>query len=311
MASLWAMLSAPDATSAYQWLTRLARGLGADDPRGMDARRADLLADLLTGGLTIVPDQSGPIEQDEPNRESADGGGCARTAARRRAPARRTRIPGGRCSARSPRESRWCMSSCRSARSPAPTTSPASSSATARSRPTSPVRSRRTPCGGAWSPTRSRAPCSITAAPSTTRLRRWPTSSGLATSTAASPPAAAGPSTPSSTTPCASPTARRASRTCGAAAPTTTRSSTEPAGRSPCTTMVASPGPATGHTYTSWPHDYRPDPPRTARPPTGPDVRPDRPRPAKGPPSTSSPWDDIGLARSAVADGTGDDPPPF
>ena len=76
MASLWALLSAQDATSAYQWLTRLARGLGADDPRGMDARRADLLADLLTGGLTIVPDQSGPIEQDEPNREPADGGGC-------------------------------------------------------------------------------------------------------------------------------------------------------------------------------------------------------------------------------------------
>ena len=49
MASLWALLSAPAAASAYQWLTRLARGLGADDPRGMDARRADLLVELLTG----------------------------------------------------------------------------------------------------------------------------------------------------------------------------------------------------------------------------------------------------------------------
>ena len=55
MASLWALLPAPDAYSAYQWLTRLARGLGSHDPRGMDARRADLLHDLLTGRLTITP----------------------------------------------------------------------------------------------------------------------------------------------------------------------------------------------------------------------------------------------------------------
>ncbi len=56
MASLWALLSAPDAYSAYEWLTRLARGLGAADSRGMDARRADLLRDLLTGRLTVAPD---------------------------------------------------------------------------------------------------------------------------------------------------------------------------------------------------------------------------------------------------------------
>jgi hypothetical protein len=49
MATLWALLSAPDATAAYQRLCQLARALGADDPRGMDARRADLLVDLLTG----------------------------------------------------------------------------------------------------------------------------------------------------------------------------------------------------------------------------------------------------------------------
>jgi hypothetical protein len=49
MATLWALLSAPDATAAYQRLCELARSLGADDPRGMDARRADLLAELLTG----------------------------------------------------------------------------------------------------------------------------------------------------------------------------------------------------------------------------------------------------------------------
>ncbi len=63
MASLWALLAAPDATSAYQWLTRLARGLGAEDPRGMDARRADLLVALLTGHLTITPtDPTDPTE---------------------------------------------------------------------------------------------------------------------------------------------------------------------------------------------------------------------------------------------------------
>ncbi|MGH4015481.1 MAG: DUF222 domain-containing protein [Pseudonocardiaceae bacterium] len=49
MASLWALLSAPDATAAYHRLGQLARALGADDPRGMDARRADLLVELLTG----------------------------------------------------------------------------------------------------------------------------------------------------------------------------------------------------------------------------------------------------------------------
>jgi len=51
MASLWALLPAPDAIAAWEWLTRLARGLGADDPRTMDERRADLLADVLSGRL--------------------------------------------------------------------------------------------------------------------------------------------------------------------------------------------------------------------------------------------------------------------
>jgi hypothetical protein len=49
MAGLWALLSAPDATAVHRRLGDLARDLGADDPRGMDARRADLLVDLLTG----------------------------------------------------------------------------------------------------------------------------------------------------------------------------------------------------------------------------------------------------------------------
>ena len=54
MASLWALLPATDAVSAFEWLSRLARGLGADDPRSMDARRADLLTALLTGRLTVA-----------------------------------------------------------------------------------------------------------------------------------------------------------------------------------------------------------------------------------------------------------------
>ncbi|WP_433558594.1 DUF222 domain-containing protein [Pseudonocardia xinjiangensis] len=64
MASLWALLSAPDARSAYQWLSRLARGIGTDDPRGMDARRADLLVDLLTGRLTYAPPTTGTTDTD-------------------------------------------------------------------------------------------------------------------------------------------------------------------------------------------------------------------------------------------------------
>ena len=51
MASLWALLPAPDAVAAFEWLTRLARGCGADDPRTMDERRADLAAALLSGRL--------------------------------------------------------------------------------------------------------------------------------------------------------------------------------------------------------------------------------------------------------------------
>jgi hypothetical protein len=62
MASLWALLSAPDATAVYQRLCDLARRLGGEDPRGMEARRADLLVELLTGrrcaaiGFCVDPD---------------------------------------------------------------------------------------------------------------------------------------------------------------------------------------------------------------------------------------------------------------
>ncbi len=54
MASLWELLSAADAQSVHHTLTGLARGLGTEDPRGMDARRADLLVALLRGELSIT-----------------------------------------------------------------------------------------------------------------------------------------------------------------------------------------------------------------------------------------------------------------
>jgi hypothetical protein len=57
MASLWALMSAPDAQASYQWLTRLALGCGKDDPRSMDARRSDIAAGLLSGRITnAAPD---------------------------------------------------------------------------------------------------------------------------------------------------------------------------------------------------------------------------------------------------------------
>jgi Domain of unknown function (DUF222) len=73
MASLWALLTAPDARSAYEWLTRLARGIGADDPRGMDARRADLLVALLTGQLTCAGSDD-PDSTEGTGSDSADSG---------------------------------------------------------------------------------------------------------------------------------------------------------------------------------------------------------------------------------------------
>jgi hypothetical protein len=67
MATLWALLSAPDATAAYQHLGDLARGLGADDPRGMDARRADLLVYLLTGRDLPAPTPADPPRPGTPS----------------------------------------------------------------------------------------------------------------------------------------------------------------------------------------------------------------------------------------------------
>ncbi len=71
MASLWALLSAPDALSCYGWLTALARGLPAADPRSIDARRADLLVALLTGNLLLRPTpDTDPADTDPPATDS-------------------------------------------------------------------------------------------------------------------------------------------------------------------------------------------------------------------------------------------------
>jgi Domain of unknown function (DUF222) len=74
MASLWALLSAPDALTCYGWLTALARGLPREDLRSMDARRADLLVALLTGSLRLRPDdeQTAAAADDRPAAAAAD-----------------------------------------------------------------------------------------------------------------------------------------------------------------------------------------------------------------------------------------------
>jgi hypothetical protein len=74
MASLWALLSAPDALNCYGWLTALARGLPTCDPRSIDARRADLLVQLLTGNLQLRPDTSGSTTSGSTTSGSDTGG---------------------------------------------------------------------------------------------------------------------------------------------------------------------------------------------------------------------------------------------
>jgi hypothetical protein len=72
MATVWARMTAPDAAASFEWLTRLARGMGADDERTLDQRRADLLAAALTGKLVIRdveaedPEYSTPVTPGKP-----------------------------------------------------------------------------------------------------------------------------------------------------------------------------------------------------------------------------------------------------
>src|SRR5205823_140608 len=82
MASLWALMSAPDAQASFQWLTRLALGCGKDDPRGMDARRSDLAAALLSGRLTnAAPDPDTDVDAAiVPATATVPGGGTEKNA---------------------------------------------------------------------------------------------------------------------------------------------------------------------------------------------------------------------------------------
>jgi hypothetical protein len=73
MGTLWAMLTAPDAVGAFTWLTRLARGLGSDDPRSMDVRRADILAALLNGRLVTNADTADTADTADGDEPAADG----------------------------------------------------------------------------------------------------------------------------------------------------------------------------------------------------------------------------------------------
>ena len=100
MASLWALLSASDAAGAFEWLTRLARGLGTDDPRGIDARRADLMAALLTGQLVAGADIT--LTDDTPDGDNeTTGTGAARPPRRTSTPGTTTRIRAGPADRRS------------------------------------------------------------------------------------------------------------------------------------------------------------------------------------------------------------------
>ena len=105
MASLWALLSAPDALTCYGWLTALARGLPAADARSMDARRADLLVALLTGNLLLrpTPDHNPPATDppatDPPatGQDAAGGDAAGQDAAGGDARCRWGRCRWGRC----------------------------------------------------------------------------------------------------------------------------------------------------------------------------------------------------------------------
>ena len=57
MGALWATTSAVDLTAIDYRLTQLAQGCGAEDPRSLEQRRADIFVDLLLGAAT---DHAGP-----------------------------------------------------------------------------------------------------------------------------------------------------------------------------------------------------------------------------------------------------------
>jgi Domain of unknown function (DUF222) len=66
-------MTAADAAEVRARLTAAARGLGADDPRTLDQRKADIMADLLLGRLELSDD---PDDQSD-GTEGGDGHGPA------------------------------------------------------------------------------------------------------------------------------------------------------------------------------------------------------------------------------------------
>ncbi|WP_219412528.1 DUF222 domain-containing protein [Pseudonocardia nigra] len=189
MAALWAMLSAPDAHSAHQWLTRLARGMGAGDPRGMDARRADLLVALLTGQITYARhsvDGADPDSADTTQPEQAAG-------------------------------TVWCGPAPQPVNPGKPLVQIVMPHSTLLGRDDQPCElvgygpiaadlAREIAADSVWHRLVTRCPgrCSTTAARSTSHPPRWPTSSGPATCIAGTRAVAGEPWTPNSTTSCRS-----------------------------------------------------------------------------------------------------------
>ena len=134
MGTLWAMLTATDAAGAFTWLTRLARGLGRDDPRSMDTRRADILAALLNGRLVTNPDtetDTGPDRRRD-RRRTAGGADAATSPTATRPRSTSPRLPSSRPTSPVAASRPGRVGVGRSSRSPPPSRSSRSSSRTRR-----------------------------------------------------------------------------------------------------------------------------------------------------------------------------------
>ena len=141
MASLWALLTAPQAVGAFTWLTRLAAretsGNGNGGGTGGNGNAGTRRADAGTGAMPAA-ESPRPVQPVAPGKPLIQVVILYST------------LTGA-------------------------TTNRASWSDTARSLRAWPVRSPPTVSGGGWSPTRCRGRCSITAAAPTTRPSGSPT----------------------------------------------------------------------------------------------------------------------------------------
>lgn len=246
MASLWALLSATDAAGAFEWLTRLARGLGPDDPRTLDARRADLLAELLNGRLVAgaditAVDDPDPDPGDDPAPSSGGTGGGG-TGGGEVGGAGRPAAPGTALRPVTPGKPLIQIVIAHSTLTGADD-QPAELLGHG---PIPAALGRDTVADAVWRrlvTDPSRAPSWTTGVPPTTHPPGSPTTSASATGTAASPSAGAKPPTPSWITPWPGPTAAPPARpTSTPCAGTTTSLNTTAAGGSRPTPTAGSPG---------------------------------------------------------------------